>query len=70
MNQSYGRGLTWDLLEFQRLVQSVSTERRGTGLRKIVTKMIALLKAEQRKIKDEIAERRLHYLGTPVEPGV
>jgi len=59
-----------DLARFRDLAQQALEEKNPLRLRRIVAEMEALLRLEQRDLKQVLIERRLHYPGPPREPGV
>lgn len=59
-----------DSARFRDLAQQALDTNHPGRLRKILAEMEAMLRAEQRDLKQVLAERRSRYPGPPVEPGV
>jgi hypothetical protein len=59
-----------NLARFRDLALQAVTETDPMRLREIVAEMEVMLRAEQRALKKVLADRRLHYPGPPIEPGL
>jgi hypothetical protein len=59
-----------NLARFRDLARQALAERDPMRLRNIVAEMEVLLRAEQRALKELLADRRVHYPGPPIEPGL
>jgi hypothetical protein len=59
-----------NLARFRDLAQQALGEKNPVRLGEIVAEMEAILRVEQNDLKLVLAERRLHYPGPPIEPGL
>jgi hypothetical protein len=59
-----------NLARFRDLAEQAMTEEDPLRLREILASMEVMLRAEQSVLKKLLADRRLHYPGPPIEPGL